>query len=283
MNIRRAIPWWGKVAAKAVLSRVPMGYGTWERLGLFKHGHMEQFDYALRVFRSHFDRSRLTTNLTICEIGPGDSLFTAVIAKALGASRCYLVDVGAFAHSDMAPYRRLIAHLDAIGLPMPTLRTCDNLEALLAACNAVYLTNGVQSFREIPDASVDLIFSQAVLEHVRRQDFDQLVREMRRAIRPGGIGSHAVDLKDHLGGRLNHLRFSERVWESDFMARSGFYTNRIRFSEMLDRFRRGGFQCDVLRIGRFDELPTARAHMAHAFATLADDDLVVSDFDVVLR
>jgi hypothetical protein len=26
---------------------------------------------------------------------------------------------------------------------------------------------------------------------------------------------------------LNNLRFSERIWESEFMAKSGFYTNRI--------------------------------------------------------
>ena len=40
-------------------------------------------------------------------------------------------------------------------------------------------------------------------------------------IRPGGLCSHVVDLKDHLGGALNNLRFSQRVWESRTMAGSG--------------------------------------------------------------
>jgi len=44
--------------------------------------------------------------------------------------------------------------------------------------------------------------------------------------------SHRVDLRDHFGSALNNLRFSDKKWELDWIANSGFYTNRIRLQEM---------------------------------------------------
>lgn len=283
MNWRQRVPWWAKIAAKLALSRVPVPYSAWERLHLFKHGEMERADYAMTVFRHHFGQGAFEPGFTVLELGPGDSLFTAVIASAFGASRCWLVDVGAFARSDITPYRALIARLHADGLPVAGLQACATLPELLLACNASYLTEGVQSLGQIPEASVDLVFSHAVLEHVRKKDFPELVDQTRRVLRAEGIASHRVDLKDHLGGALNNLRFSERVWESGFMSRSGFYTNRIRYREMQDLFERGGFRCAVTEVSRFDGLPTPRPALHECFARLPDDDLMVSGFDIVLK
>lgn len=107
--------------------------------------------------------------------------------------------------------------------------------------------------------------------------------EIRRVIRDDGVCSHTVDLRDHLGGALNNLRFTENFWESDFMACSGFYTNRIRFSEMLEIFRRAHFDVKVVRVGRWDKLPTPKEKLATCFRYLPDDELCVSGFDVILR
>src|SRR6185503_2514576 len=54
------IPWWGKIAAKVVLARLPLDYRVWKRLHLFQHGTMEEPGYAHQVFKDHFDvvRSR---------------------------------------------------------------------------------------------------------------------------------------------------------------------------------------------------------------------------------
>ena len=58
MNLRRAkalMPWRLKLGAKIVLSRLPLGYGLWQRLQLFRHGQMTDLDYAERVFAGHVD------------------------------------------------------------------------------------------------------------------------------------------------------------------------------------------------------------------------------------
>jgi SAM-dependent methyltransferase len=281
--MRAAIPWRAKIAAKLVLSRLPVGYGLWKRLGVFEHGRMHDPEYAAGVFSQHLQRlpGADASGFVGLELGPGDSLFSAIIAKAQGARAYWLVDTGDFAARDMALYRNLARYLATQGLPAPPAAALQSLDALLAYSDARYLTNGVAALRTVPDASVDLIWSQAVLEHIRKRDFPTLLSEMRRILKPGGIASHRIDLGDHLGGALNNLRFSERVWESEAMARSGFYTNRIGYDEMLAVFRAAGFTVEVLSTQRWPSLPTPREKLAAPFRRR--EDLLVSGFDVVLR
>ena len=128
-----------------------------------------------------------------------------------------------------------------------------------------------------------MIFSQAVLEHVRADDFDETMRECRRILKPGGTFSNQVDLRDHLGGALNNLRFRRARWESNLFVRSGFYTNRIRYSDMLTRFRAAGFHVERVQTVRWEKLPTPRKVLAPEFQGLTDEELRVSSFFVVLR
>ena len=67
------------------------------------------------------------------------------------------------------------------------------------------------------------------------------------------------------------------------MAKSGFYTNRIRYGEMLDIFRSEGFIVDVERRYTWDSVPTPRVKMQPQFAVLDDKDLNVRDFCVLLK
>ena len=280
-----SIPWWGKIGAKLVLSRLPFGYAPWQRLGLFRHGQMDTSDYAIAVFNSHADRAGLAARLrdrVILELGPGDSLATAVIAATYGA-RAVLVDTGAYARFNPAPYHSLQRELESRGLRPPDLSGCTSLPAILERCAARYLTDGLASLREVESGSIDLLFSQAVLEHVRYKEFLATLHECRRVLRPGGISSHQVDLRDHLGGALNNLRFSEATWESEFFASSGFYTNRIRYSRMLELFERAGFSVECTDVQRWGALPTPRRVLSKEFAAIADEDLLVSAFDVLLR
>lgn len=283
--IKQNLPWWAKIAAKLVLSRMPAAYGLWQRLGLFRHGYMDTEQYALDVFGSHVERAGLAGRLagkTVLELGPGDSVATALIAAAHGA-RALLVDAGAFARLDVAVYRQLADALCAAGLTPPRLDEVTALDELLEACGATYLTQGLASLRAIDAASVDLVFSQAVLEHVRKHEFLDTQRELARVLKPGGVCSHRVDLRDHLGGGLNNLRFSTRVWESPFFASSGFYTNRIGFDGMTASFRQAGFVAQVSDVRRWDKLPVERRHLAAEFREFPDEALNVCGFDVLLR
>lgn len=283
--LKQKIPWPLKIALKILLARLPAGAGFWRRVDVFRHGHMDRPEYALKGFSEHLKRSGLDAaapGFACLELGPGDSLYSALVAKSFGAVRTYLIDVGPFAEKGVARYRQMAAYLAERGLAAPDLGAAQNLDDVLEVCGAVYGARGLQSLKELPDRSVDFVWSRAVLEHVRRAEFAETMSELRRILKPGGVCSHGIDLQDHLAGALNNLRFPERIWESEFFASSGFYTNRIQYSEMLEMFREAGFSVEVTATRRWDRLPTPRTSMARPFRDLPGQELKVSSFGVLL-
>jgi SAM-dependent methyltransferase len=279
------IPWQVKILGKLVLSRLPLGYAVWKRLRLFEHGHMDQPKYAYEVFLNHYKKVESVIerrHFVALELGPGDTLFSGLIAHALGAQSCYLVDAGPFANLNPARYQCMATMLASEGLDVPLPRSGSSISEYLNTLGVRYLTNGIESLKSIPSQSVDFIWSQAVLEHVRLSDFVETLKELRRIIKGDGAMSHRIDLMDHLGGKLNNLRFSRKIWESRFMAISGFYTNRIRFSEMTRLFEEAGFSVRVLNTDRWSEMPTPKPKLAREFRHLDNIELLIQGFDVVL-
>jgi SAM-dependent methyltransferase len=294
-SFSQSLPWWLRIGAKIVLARLPIPYSFWKRLRLFEHGDMNQPLKAWSGFLEHartagvlHEESALPylcvdSDFTVLELGPGDSLFSAVIALTLNASPIWLVDAGAFATTDMAAYTSLFSFLRLKGYTLPFKKEPNTITELLTACNGHFLTEGIRSLEQIPSASIAYCFSNAVLEHVPKHDFTKMAQELFRIVKPDGVCVHRVDLKDHLGGGLNNLRFSEVVWEGSLFSGSGFYTNRIRFNEMLNIFSQAGFVFTMPRILRWEHLPLSRTKMDAAFSQLSDDELLVSGFDVVLK
>ncbi len=283
--MKKYIPWWLKIIAKIILSRMPIGYSFWQKIGLFHHGHMEESSYVLEVFNGHISMAGLEGKIqgkTILELGSGDSVATAIVAACHGA-RSILVDVGAFATNDMERYRKIAEDLKKKGFNVPNITKAKTLDDVLLACGSQYLTQGLESFATIETGVIDLIFSQAVLEHVRKAYFLDTMKECARVLAVDGVASHRVDLKDHLGGSLNNLRFSDRVWESDFFVQSGFYTNRIRFSKMIALFEDAGFIVDVSELRRWETLPLNQKVLSSAFSLLPESELMISGFDALLR
>ena len=284
--MKQWIPWWAKILIKIVLSRIPLNYRLWSELGIFRHGNMADAGHALNIFHHHFDRVATyldSKGFSVLELGVGDSVATAQIAHAFGASNSYLVDVGKFATEDMGYYQRVTKLLKSKGLDPVQLDPGDTLNQMLSHCHAQYMIDGLSSLTSIVDDSVDFVWSEAVLEHVRLSEFDQTLAELHRITRADGVLSHRIDLRDHLDYSLNNLRFSESVWESEFMAGSGFYTNRIRYSDMIDRFESAGFSVEVVVVDTWSDLPTSRSRLNQVFRLLPDDELLVSCFDVILR
>lgn len=287
MSLSARIPWPAKIALKVLLSRLPLPYASWRTLGIFRHGSMLRPEYAFNVFNGHFSRSagadQRETPMVALEIGPGDTLFAAIVAKTAGIAETYFVDSAPYASRDVRRYYEMRDFLLDRGLPCVLPEKVESFEALLESLNAHYLTAGLASLKTLPDASIDFIWSHTVLQHIRRNEFESTMRELYRILRPGGACSHCVDLQDMVGGALNNLRFSEETWESDFVATSGFYTNRIRYSEMLDIFKRAGFSCEVVSVQNWDAPPTPPHKMAAPFNALPADELRIMGFDVVLR
>ena len=286
INYKQLIPWQLKIFIKIVFSQLGIDYSFLQKYKFVRHGKMDQVEYALKIFQEHILSMGINLNdlkgKTILELGPGDSITTALIASSYGA-RAILIDSHSAAIKDIKFYKHLALKLKAYDINVIDLSIVSSFEEILSILDSEYYVHGINSFSEIQSNTIDYIFSQAVLEHIRKKDFSKLMDENRRVIKDFGLISHSVDLKDHLSYALNNLRFSESIWESEFMSQASFYTNRIGFDEMIRRFNSAKFNVDLKMVKRWDKLPTPRKRMALPFKNLSEENLLVSEFKVLLK
>ncbi|MCI5211409.1 MAG: methyltransferase domain-containing protein [Candidatus Electrothrix sp. ATG2] len=193
-----------------------------------------------------------------------------------------MVDSGCFASMKKSYYESLVKLIQDRGM-LCEFNKVSLVSDLIEHCGGVYYTDGLKSLKTIPDQSVDFIWSQAVLEHIRLYEFDETMHELRRVVRADGICSHRVDLKDHLGGSANNLRFGRHIWESDWIASSGFYTNRLRFMEMMAKFKGAGFDIHVINKVKWQDVPISKKKLALEFREMTNANLLISGFDVILK
>ena len=278
--------WRTRIAVKLILSRLPLNYRRWAKLGLFRHGAMDEYLYAWEVLKSHSSELNNIDDWKGLELGPGDGLLSSFLSPALGSSGITLVDAGDFANKDVSFYHQHIKDFLASfpDLVLPDFSNKSNIESMLLAVNGGYHTKGLLSLKSLKDSSYDLIYSQAVLEHVRRHEFEETMKECYRLLSPNGVMSHVVDFKDHLGGGLNNMRFPSSLWELDwFASESGFYTNRMRLSEMILLCEDIGFSVKVCNTKRWTSFPIKRTQLAREFYDLLDEDLLISGAHLVMK
>ena len=278
MNISNKIPWWFKILLKLLLSRLPFNYSLWSKLNLFKHGDMNSFQYAYKIFLKHVDTETISLkNKVILELGPGDSLATGLIASSYDASSI-LINPSNFESFSMKKYSPLLEFLGKEVKNIKDHTNCDSINDFCHINNITYLTDGTKSLETIKSNSVDIIFTNAVLEHVYYSDFENVIKQFQRVLKKDGYMSHQIDLKDHLGGSLNNLRFSKKIWETDLFKTSGFYTNRIRYKKMNKIFNKYGFKEVRSNITKWNDLPIKKDKLDHEFRNLDTEDLLISGF-----
>jgi hypothetical protein len=149
MSLKSYLPWWSKILAKMILSRIPIDYSFWKKVALFEHGEMQHPDYAYGVFMKHFEQAKLNPDFVSLELGPGDSLSSSIISYALGGSSSYLVDIGEFAKKDLQTYQHLVDFLVEKGLPVADLHSANSIEDLLDRCSSHYLTAGIAALKTL--------------------------------------------------------------------------------------------------------------------------------------
>lgn len=282
----RSLPWWAKLSGKLALSWIPNKHTLFRGIGLYVHGAMLNPDCALRWYLDHVEEMGVphlpaSTNLTILELGPGDSVATALIAACREQHSAILVDSGRHVDFSRSHYDALIQVLSRLHPGRPILdrmRAAPTVKDLLEVCNARYLTNGLDSLRTLASSSVDLVYSAAVMEHIRLAEVTPIIAELFRVLRPGGVMVHTIDFRDHLAESLNSLRFPERVWESGPFRNSGFYTNRIRADSFFQVIETVGFHPISRQNDEWDVLPIAPRKLHHSFRDRHDLKIWCSRF-----
>lgn len=217
----------------------------------------------------------------VAELGPGDSLGIGLSALLSGADRLYAVDVGRYASTQrnievfdelVELFRRREPIPDEAEFPeaMPALTSYEFPSHILgdrrlgralrqdriAAIRKSILglddecedkITYIVGYREdsIKEGYVDIIFSQAVLEHV--DNIQSAYTAMRRWLKPGGFISHQIDFRCHDTSLEwnGHWRYSDFSWRL-IRGRRHYFINRQPHSAHIDLMEENGFRvvCD---------------------------------------
>jgi SAM-dependent methyltransferase len=158
-------------------------------------------------------------------------------------------------------------------------------------------TDGAIDYRAPADAtrtgfdpgSIDLVFSNSVLEHVYPDVLPAMFDEAMRILRPGGAAMHSVNCGDHYAyfdrkiSQLHYLQFSEsewRLWNNEFQ-----YQNRLRAKEFLAFALRAGFSIALdaseVRPSRLADLD--KIEVAPEFAGYTREELALTNIDFVAK
>ncbi len=213
---------------------------------------------------------------TVAELGPGDSIGIGLAALLSGAERYYALDVVPYPdlNSNLAIFDEL-QRLFRERAPVPAGDEFPGMQPELAdyafpheilgeaGLTAALAPERAADIRAslgrvnapgsriayfapwndpsvIQGGSIDLIYSQAVLEHVT--DMSGVYEAMRRWLKPGGVMSHQIDYRCH--GKADtwngHWTYSDPVWKI-VVGRRPYLLNRAPHSEHLRLLRAAGF------------------------------------------
>jgi SAM-dependent methyltransferase len=143
--------------------------------------------------------------------------------------------------------------------------------------------------RDLANASVDVVISRTVLEHIPADVLESYMPEFARILRPGGMMCHLIDNSDHWQhhdkqlSRLHFLRYEDGLlWRMLCVRRS---QNRLRHGDYMKLFERHGFvplfvegEPDARSMEDLKSLPLASRFRGRDVA-----DLAILTSTVVLR
>jgi hypothetical protein len=252
---------------------------------------------------------------SVAELGPGDSIGTSLMALLTGTNRVDALDVVRYANTagNRVILNQLVQLLarrepipDANELPGVYPRLPDYAfpafldDARLAAALDSKRVSGISeavngapsgigvSYR-VPwqhvwtrDSSpVDLVFSQAALEHV--EEPDEVHRLLAAGLKLGGAASHVIDFRSHGLTETwdGHLQYGDVTWKI-VKGRRPYLLNRHSPSDHLAAMKRSGFE--IIRVSRIEVPPTIPRHsLNQRMRNWSDEDLSTSTMIVVAR
>jgi SAM-dependent methyltransferase len=198
------------------------------------------------------------------ELGTGNSPDIAFLMMLSGASRSIMLDTAQLLNvpfQNGKEYQELVATLQSAAMDrikfvnVPETVTSADLDRL--ASGLEYLTyDGITL--PLPDASVDIVYSKSVLEHVRHPD--SLFEELRRISKPGALHLHIIDLRDHFkiiddysvkGDWLEFLVYDEKTWEKK-CTNTYAWCNRLRLPAWRDLLQASNFEIIRQEVTRLD-------------------------------
>lgn len=258
----------------------------------------DQVEYPLGVFHKHatavsplLDHGLQHTN--VLEIGPGGNVGVSLLMLLAGADHATCMDVMPWIRGQGLEklYPALVtaaAQDPGAYLVAPAWRERAALDPKAVARELLgritYLCPMDIATTTLPDTSQDIIFSHACFEHFG--DPASAIAQIARLLRPSGVTSHQVDLRDHRNflQPLEFLRYGEGFWRLANSNRPGGVRNRWRASEYRAAFERCGMQVVVFQAtGTTTVTAQLRRSFDPHFQNMSEEDLATTGLLLVAR
>ena len=217
----------------------------------------------------------------ILEIGPGDSLGTGLWCLGAGAESYTAIDRFAVGLDQVFEQKVF----EAIKEKMPSMakERCQHITQISEGVGhnnpgELFYKNDlpVESAPEVlGHSSFDVIFSNAVLEHVG--DLRGTLVAMQHLLAEGGVMFHDVDLRSHQSYEdhpMHFLEYPESLWK--WMSSHNGEPNRVRMPDYLRMLDEIGFEIIETGVSQvFDEelVISKRNHLAAKFKKLSIEEL----------
>lgn len=218
----------------------------------FKTDHIGYSKQKFQEFSARVSIAKIR-DAHILELGPGGSIGFGLLALENGARHYTAIDDGLHTFVEGALIERYSKLLNGNQGALNTYFSFfPDKPPHYRAEKIDFAAIDQESRYPIPDASVDIIYSCAVLEHVH--DLDLCFAEMTRVLKPDGIMYHEVDLRDHIFSQksLFFLTLSD-FWFKLLFQFTGGYVNRKRLSYYHEMRRKYGFS--IFSLDRRNESP----------------------------
>ncbi len=270
--------------------------------------------YCYSVWLRHLVMAEInglnTSPKTVAELGPGDSIGIGLAALISGSEKYYAFDVVEYANiktnltifdelvtlfKNKAPipgddeWPKVNPKLEDYSFPTYILDE-SRLNKALAPSRIERIRNSVKrvgieksvveykvpwhGVNVLTPESVDMIYSQAVLEHV--DDLKKTYSAMNSWLKPTGHMSHTIDFKCHrYADEWNgHWTHSDVIWKL-MRGRRPYWINRIPCSVHMKLIADAGFMLRTIKTTTAESNLLLK-HLAPRFRSISQSDLTTS-------
>lgn len=280
-TIKSLIPWQCRYYVKLLEAKYPSIH-----IPMKSETDIEHYNRMFYGFMEEFGDNHVYEGKVVCEMGCGQYLTHSAMLYQLGCVKSYMLEIADFADADHTkPITKYMLLKDGVELirKLPSPIEGETWIRYLPKLNCEYYTDGLEGYKRIPENSIDYVYSDAVFEHIRKDIFRETMQEMHRFMKPGALACHGVELRDHMGGLKNQLRFPDKIWEDEIHYKMDNYTNRLSASDISRICEEVGLSVVKVERNKYEKMPIKRSRMASEFKDLSDDELMTSGFTIVLK
>lgn len=302
--------WRIKGCIQGVLARVPFGTSVNEALQKMSGGRVDEGAHIDIKFRNDWlvlmemlaGLDFRVQGKELMEVGTGWLPVLPLCFALAGAHRVHTFDLNRHLRHSAVPaaLKRLELHLAELAKAcrQPESEVRQRYAQLSAAASGsemleragiAYHAPADAAVTGLPDASIGLVFSNSVLEHVPAGILGPMMRESKRVMTTDGLVLHSVNCGDHYAyfdrsiTQIHYLRFDERAWRrwnNDIL-----FQNRLRPSDFTASAEQEGLvlvrQIQTVRPDLLAGL--AQTPIAPEFRRYTDDELCTTSVTFAAR